>query len=287
MWSLDHLSVSIPSRGRYKTKPPSPRVIKSLIQVPRQGQETRTKNKKTIFVDIGIMLEEPKQARENLDAPIIEDWVSDDEEEVESTPKVEKKIPTVTKIESVNTVKPSRRTCRYFSTELPADEWHNYNSRWDFMTIVSFSVMNMYSDEHQVNTASTISLNTGSKRTYEHASPEICLKGIRGLYGTKWVYRNKKDEMEIVLRNKARHCAQRPYTRRMGLIILSIAPVARDRGLWYSKDSPLELVAYTDSDYAGATLDRKSTTGGSDLLTKGFDAGRFQYLVSSIGMLNP
>ncbi|GJU14486.1 putative ribonuclease H-like domain-containing protein [Tanacetum coccineum] len=27
-------------------------------------------------------------------------------------------------------------------------------------------------------------------------------------------------------------------------------------GLWYSKDSPLELVAYTDSDYAGATLDR-------------------------------
>ncbi|GJS64061.1 putative ribonuclease H-like domain-containing protein, partial [Tanacetum coccineum] len=32
-------------------------------------------------------------------------------------------------------------------------------------------------------------------------------------------------------------------------------------GLWYYKDSPLELVAYTDSDYAGATLDRKSTTG--------------------------
>ncbi|GJX73195.1 putative ribonuclease H-like domain-containing protein [Tanacetum coccineum] len=31
---------------------------------------------------------------------------------------------------------------------------------------------------------------------------------------------------------------------------------------WYSKDYPLELVAYTDSDYAGATLDRKSTTGG-------------------------
>ncbi|GJZ14663.1 hypothetical protein Tco_0550340 [Tanacetum coccineum] len=32
-------------------------------------------------------------------------------------------------------------------------------------------------------------------------------------------------------------------------------------GLWYSKDSPLKLVAYTDSDFAGATLDRKSTTG--------------------------
>ncbi|GJW70472.1 putative ribonuclease H-like domain-containing protein [Tanacetum coccineum] len=34
-------------------------------------------------------------------------------------------------------------------------------------------------------------------------------------------------------------------------------------GLWYSRNSPFELVAYTDSDYAGATQDRKSTTGGS------------------------
>ncbi|GJY11943.1 putative ribonuclease H-like domain-containing protein [Tanacetum coccineum] len=32
-------------------------------------------------------------------------------------------------------------------------------------------------------------------------------------------------------------------------------------GLWYPKDSPFDLVAYTDSDYAGASLDRKSTTG--------------------------
>ncbi|GJU69325.1 putative ribonuclease H-like domain-containing protein [Tanacetum coccineum] len=32
-------------------------------------------------------------------------------------------------------------------------------------------------------------------------------------------------------------------------------------GLWYIKDSPFDLEAYTDSDYAGASLDRKSTTG--------------------------
>ncbi|GKE09322.1 hypothetical protein Tco_1412873, partial [Tanacetum coccineum] len=46
-------------------------------------------------------------------------------------------------------------------------------------------------------------------------------------------------------------------------------------GLWYSRDSPFELVAYTDSDYARATQDRKSTTGDY-LLTKGFDAGRME-----------
>ncbi|GJY99647.1 retrovirus-related pol polyprotein from transposon TNT 1-94, partial [Tanacetum coccineum] len=32
-------------------------------------------------------------------------------------------------------------------------------------------------------------------------------------------------------------------------------------GLWYRKDSPFDLVAYTDSDYARARFDRKSTTG--------------------------
>ncbi|GKC28554.1 putative ribonuclease H-like domain-containing protein, partial [Tanacetum coccineum] len=180
-------------------------------------------------------------------------------------------------------------------------------------------------------------------------------------------------------------------TSRPDIIYLKGKPTL---GLWYSRDSPFELVAYTDSDYAGATQDRKSTTGGcqflgnrliswqckkqtvvatstteaeyvaaasccgqvlwiqnqlldygynfmnivininnnsticiienpvqhsktkhieirhhfirdynakkliqmvkihtdhnvTDLLTKGFDAGRFQYLVSSIGMLNP
>ncbi|GJS00330.1 retrovirus-related pol polyprotein from transposon TNT 1-94 [Tanacetum coccineum] len=34
----------------------------------------------------------------------------------------------------------------------------------------------------------------------------------------------------------------------------------------YSRDSPFELVAYTDSDYAGATLDRKSTNWREDVV---------------------
>ncbi|GKE06416.1 putative ribonuclease H-like domain-containing protein [Tanacetum coccineum] len=37
-------------------------------------------------------------------------------------------------------------------------------------------------------------------------------------------------------------------------------------GLCYPKDSPFDLVAYTDSDYAGASLDRKSTIGGCQFL---------------------
>nr|GEY42325.1 integrase, catalytic region, zinc finger, CCHC-type, peptidase aspartic, catalytic, putative [Tanacetum cinerariifolium] len=37
-------------------------------------------------------------------------------------------------------------------------------------------------------------------------------------------------------------------------------------GLWYPKDSPLELIAYPESDYAGASLDRKSTTESCQFL---------------------
>ncbi|GJX13592.1 hypothetical protein Tco_0205350 [Tanacetum coccineum] len=37
-------------------------------------------------------------------------------------------------------------------------------------------------------------------------------------------------------------------------------------GLWYLKDSPFDLEAYTDSDYAGASLDKKSTTRGCQFL---------------------
>ncbi|GJQ95462.1 putative ribonuclease H-like domain-containing protein [Tanacetum coccineum] len=37
-------------------------------------------------------------------------------------------------------------------------------------------------------------------------------------------------------------------------------------GLWYPRDSPFELEAFLDSDYAGASLDRKSTTGGCQFL---------------------
>ncbi|GJR13137.1 putative ribonuclease H-like domain-containing protein [Tanacetum coccineum] len=125
-------------------------------------------------------------------------------------------------------------------------------------------------------------------------------------------------------------------------------------GLWYPKDSPFDLEAYSNSDYGGVGLGRKSTTGGcqflgrrliswqfkkqtivanstseadviknpvahsrtkhieirfhfirdcyekrlievikihtdhnvADLLTKGFDITRFNFLIVSIGMLN-
>ena len=45
-----------------------------------------------------------------------------------------------------------------------------------------------------------------------------------------------------------------------------------NQGLWYSKDSSLNLVGYSDADYEGCKIDRKSTSGtcqflGSNLIS--------------------
>ncbi|GJR35494.1 ribonuclease H-like domain-containing protein [Tanacetum coccineum] len=91
-------------------------------------------------------------------------------------------------------------------------------------------------------------------------------------------------------------------------------------GLWYPRESPFVLEAYSDSDYAGENKDRKSTTGGCQFLGRrliswqckkqtivatssteaeyvvaanccgqvlAFDGPRFTHLVVNIGMLNP
>ncbi|GJV90285.1 uncharacterized mitochondrial protein-like protein [Tanacetum coccineum] len=41
-------------------------------------------------------------------------------------------------------------------------------------------------------------------------------------------------------------------------------------GLWYPRESPFDLEAFSDSDYGGSNLDRKSTTGGCQFLGQAF-----------------
>ncbi|GJS81073.1 putative ribonuclease H-like domain-containing protein [Tanacetum coccineum] len=43
-------------------------------------------------------------------------------------------------------------------------------------------------------------------------------------------------------------------------------------GLWYPRDSPFDMEAFSNSDYAGASLDRKSTIGGCQFHGKNFMA---------------
>ncbi|GJQ93308.1 putative ribonuclease H-like domain-containing protein [Tanacetum coccineum] len=106
-------------------------VTVSSTAVPTLKVDTKWKEKFFNHAN-NVRLEEPKKASENTDAPIIEDWVSDDEEEAESTPKVEKKIPIATKEASVNNDKPSRRTIRYaelYRSQRPRGNQRGWNGQ--------------------------------------------------------------------------------------------------------------------------------------------------------------
>ncbi|GJU98645.1 putative ribonuclease H-like domain-containing protein [Tanacetum coccineum] len=81
--------------------------------------------------------EEPKKVRKNDGALIIEDWVSDDEEQDESKPKSEKKtvIPTAPKIEFAkpkNHEKPVKKQVRYakiYRSQSPRRNQRNWNGQ--------------------------------------------------------------------------------------------------------------------------------------------------------------
>nr|GEY81777.1 hypothetical protein [Tanacetum cinerariifolium] len=77
---------------------------------------------------------------------------------------------------------------------------------------------------------------------------------------TKWIFKNKKDESSLVIRNKAR------------LVAVAVKKIFRyhkrtiNLGLWYPKDFGFDLTAYSDADHAGCHLDRKSTSGSVQFL---------------------
>ncbi|GKC52355.1 putative ribonuclease H-like domain-containing protein, partial [Tanacetum coccineum] len=53
-------------------------------------------------------------------------------------------------------------------------------------------------------------------------------------------------------------------------------------GLWYPKDSPFDLVAYTDSDYAGASLDMKSTIGEAEYVAASSCCGQVLWIQNQL-----
>ncbi|GJR20960.1 hypothetical protein Tco_0969487 [Tanacetum coccineum] len=76
--------------------------------------------------------------------------------------------------------------------------------------------------------------------------------------GTKWVFRNKKDKRGIDRSNQVI----------FGLCIIYGVYCVPDGCEECLLISPVDLEAFSDSDYAGASLDRKSTTGGCQFLGK-------------------
>ncbi|GJR00146.1 putative ribonuclease H-like domain-containing protein [Tanacetum coccineum] len=82
--------------------------------------------------------------------------------------------------------------------------------------------------------------------------------------GTKWVFRNKKDEMEIVIRNKARLVAQ-GYTQEEGIDYDEVvAPIARIEAirLFLAYASFKDFVVFEDPDFPDRVYKVKKTLYG-------------------------
>ncbi|GJW36608.1 retrovirus-related pol polyprotein from transposon TNT 1-94 [Tanacetum coccineum] len=67
----------------------------------------------------------------------------------------------------------------------------------------------------------------------------------------KWLWKNKKDEDNTVIRNNARLVAK---------------GYAQEEGLWYPKDSGFELIAFSNTNHARCLDTHKSTPGGIHFL---------------------
>ncbi|GJR72813.1 putative ribonuclease H-like domain-containing protein [Tanacetum coccineum] len=248
--------------------------------------------------------------------------------------------------ENINTGSPNINTASPIPNDLKAD----LKNLETTMNVSHIPTTRIYKDHPKDQIIRDINLATQTRRmtkiSEENAMTLVDLpKGKRAI-GTKWVYRNKKDERGIVVRNKARlvciklqgldnaqeipdefyrgaHlllriAASTPMEPNKALvkdeetdnvdvhlyrstigslmyltaarpdITFVVCACARFQvtpkvthlhalkrifrylkgqpklGLWYPRDSPFDLEAFSDIDYAGASLDRKSTTGGQD-----------------------
>ncbi|GKB90173.1 putative ribonuclease H-like domain-containing protein, partial [Tanacetum coccineum] len=214
--------------------------VKSLLKVDKDWKE------KFFYPANHVREVEPKKVRENNDAPIIEDWVSNDEDDDELNPKVEKKtvISTATKKEFV---KPVKRSIR-----------HAY--LWEVFDHIQLQLVLNPPHQRKRIISKTIDGGYVTFEEEEHMHLQNFCKEpktvSKALSDPTWVEAMQEELLQFKLQKieEEVYVCQPPGFEDL------------DHPNKVYKDSPLELVAYTDSDYDGATQDRKSTTRGCQFL---------------------
>ncbi|GJW98116.1 uncharacterized mitochondrial protein-like protein [Tanacetum coccineum] len=263
---------------------------------------------------------ELKKVRENNDAPIIEDWVLDDEDDDEPNPKdetseilkifikevenlVDKKVKIIrsdngtefkNKVmddfcrekEIVLIVKPHNKT--------PYELFRGFKPAIGFMkpfgchvTILNtLDKLGKFDGKSDEGFFVGYSLSSKAFRVsglrieaYEKSPEDSSLKIMeepkrvsKALHDPAWVEAMAGVTSHFKLQKSLISCGLLKVSSPKTSHLLAVKRIFRylkgkpSLGLWYSKDSPWELVAYTDSDYAGATQDRKSTTRGCQFL---------------------
>ncbi|GJY28035.1 hypothetical protein Tco_0403802 [Tanacetum coccineum] len=288
---------------------------------------------------------EPKKVRKNNDAPIIKDWVSDDEEQDGSKTKPEKKtvIPTAAKIE-----KPVRKPVKYaemYRSQRPRGNQRNWNGQksnqlgcnfvfnnkacficesFDHIQyscpnqqrkrIVSGNNYNKKDNDYYSKTSHpsahkhmaprAVLMKTGLK-SFNTARPVNTVRSVntgrpfstarsfntvRPFYTAHPKSTTHCARPRTYFQNQAQSTVHRPFLTSNNINKNSTICII-ENPVQHSKTKHIEIRHHFIRDCNAkkliqmAKIDTEHNV--ADLLTKGFDAGRFQYLVSSIGMLNP
>ncbi|GJR07756.1 putative ribonuclease H-like domain-containing protein [Tanacetum coccineum] len=164
-----------------------------------------------------------KSPLKNNDAPIIEDWVSDDEDDVEPISKVEKKtvIPTATKKKFIKPEKPVRRA-RGFNAVSPQHVGFGKPHQTNGASPVLQEILLRFCQEEPKRVSQALRdpawVKAMQEELLQFKLQKVWIfvdlpKGHRAI-GTKWVYKNKKDERGIVIKNQARLVAAKDIRKK-------------------------------------------------------------------------
>ncbi|XP_023760242.1 uncharacterized mitochondrial protein AtMg00810-like [Lactuca sativa] len=87
------------------------------------------------------------------------------------------------------------------------------------------------------------------------------------IVGTRWVFNNKLDDAGVIIRNKARFQVNPKMSHLLAVkqIFLHLKGTKSLR-IWYPTNESFLLQAYSDSNYGGLQIDRKSTSSGCQFL---------------------
>nr|GEW01381.1 hypothetical protein [Tanacetum cinerariifolium] len=118
----------------------------------------------------------------------------------------------------------------------------------------------------EVKTAST-PMETQKPLLKDEDGEEVDVHMYTSMIGSLMYLTSSRPDITFIVRSCARYQVN-PKVSHLHAVkrIFRYLKCQPKLGLWYPKDYSFDLVAYTDSDYAKASLDRKSTTGGCQFL---------------------
>ncbi|XP_071688556.1 uncharacterized mitochondrial protein AtMg00810-like [Rutidosis leptorrhynchoides] len=110
-------------------------------------------------------------------------------------------------------------------------------------------------------------MSVSEKLSKDESRKSVCEKTYRGMIGSLLYLTASKLDIMFATCLCARYQADPKDSHYKAVKrIFRYLKGTPNLGLWYPKGSGFDLIRYTDVDYAGCKLDRKSTSGGCQLL---------------------